>query len=125
MRLCLNHAWQTQALPLLFCDRQELAYHELAEREGVECQVSVPSAHMEEIVPAARLLSRATSEVPQGFEHSKRIFLHTVEGMKVVSEVRCCTAVHHDSCLVKEIFLFAYLCGCTAVAIHQMPPERS
>ncbi|KAK9862508.1 hypothetical protein WJX84_009406 [Apatococcus fuscideae] len=49
-------------------------------------QVSVPSAHMEEIVPAARLLSRATSEVPQDFEHSKHIFLHTVDRMKVVSE---------------------------------------
>ena len=45
---------------------------------------------MEEIVPAARLLSRATSEVPQDFEHSKQIFLHTVDRMKVVSEVCHC-----------------------------------
>ena len=43
---------------------------------------------MEEIVPAARLLSRATSEVPQDFEHSKQVFLHTVDNMKVVAEVR-------------------------------------
>ena len=63
---------------------------------------------MEEIVPAARLLSRATSEVPQDFEHSKQIFLHTVDSMKVASEVRACAfptqMTGGNTCIVGNLF---------------------
>ena len=38
-------------------------------------QVAVPQADMEEILPAARLLSRATAVSPSDYERAKTLFL--------------------------------------------------
>ena len=51
-------------------------------------QVLVPSAEMEEILPAARLLSRATSVTPSDYEQAKRMFLEGLERAKKEAQVR-------------------------------------
>jgi hypothetical protein len=41
----------------------------------VAFQVAVPQADMEEILPAARLLSRATAVTPSDYDRAKTLFL--------------------------------------------------
>ena len=48
-------------------------------------QVNVPSAHMEEILPAARLLSRATAVTPLDYERAKAAFLAHMQRAGVAS----------------------------------------
>ena len=48
-------------------------------------QVNVPSAQMEEILPAARLLRRATAVTPLDYERAKQGFLAHVDRAGVAS----------------------------------------
>jgi len=47
----------------------------------------VPTAQMEEILPAARLLSRATSPSPSDYERAKSTFLKAVAEAGVQAQV--------------------------------------
>ena len=49
-------------------------------------QVNVPEAHMEEILPAARLLSQATAVTPSDYEHAKAVFLRHVQTAGAAAE---------------------------------------
>lgn len=49
-------------------------------------QVSVPEAHMEEILPAARLLSQATAVTPSDYERAKAVFLEHVKTLGAAAE---------------------------------------
>ena len=49
-------------------------------------QVNVPEAHMEEILPAARLLSQATAVTPSDYEHAKAVFLRHVQSAGAAAE---------------------------------------
>ena len=50
-------------------------------------QVNVPHAQMEEILPAARLLSRATSPTPSDYERAKSAFLRGVHEARLQAKV--------------------------------------
>lgn len=47
----------------------------------------MPNAQMEEILPAARLLSRATSPKPSDYERAKSAFLQEVRGAILQAQV--------------------------------------
>ncbi|CAL8466123.1 g5659 [Coccomyxa elongata] len=49
-------------------------------------QVSVPTANMEEILPAARLLSRATALSPSDYERAKTLFLSGVDASNLAAQ---------------------------------------
>lgn len=51
-------------------------------------QVNVPTAQMEEILPAARLLSRATSPTPSDYERAKAAFLRGVRAATIQAQVQ-------------------------------------
>lgn len=51
-------------------------------------QVNVPTANMEEILPAARLLSRATALSPSDYERAKALFLSGVDASNLAAQVR-------------------------------------
>ena len=51
-------------------------------------QVSVPTANMEEIIPAARLLSRATALTPSDYERAKGAFLSGMGASGLAAQVR-------------------------------------
>ena len=55
---------------------------------GVDLQVSVPTANMEEIIPAARLLSRATALTPSDYERAKSAFLSGMDASSLAAQVR-------------------------------------
>ena len=50
-------------------------------------QVHVPAANMEEILPAARLLSRAAALTPSDYDRAKAWFLHGVDASKLAAQV--------------------------------------
>lgn len=50
-------------------------------------QVAVPQANMEEILPAARLLSRATAVTPSDYERAKTLFLTGLHNAGVQAQV--------------------------------------
>ena len=50
-------------------------------------QVAVPQADMEEILPAARLLSRATAVTPSDYERAKTLFLAGLHNAGVQAQV--------------------------------------
>ena len=50
-------------------------------------QVNVPTANMEEILPAARLLSRATALSPTDYERAKGYFLSGVDASGMMAKV--------------------------------------
>ena len=47
----------------------------------------MPTAQMEEILPAARLLSRATSPTPSDYERAKALFLKGVQQAAIHAQV--------------------------------------
>ena len=49
--------------------------------------MNVPVASVEEILPAARLLSRATGVTPADFERAKALFLEGVQNAGVAAQV--------------------------------------
>lgn len=51
-------------------------------------QVSVPTANMEEIIPAARLLSRATALTHSDYERAKSAFLSGMDASGLAAQVR-------------------------------------
>ena len=51
-------------------------------------QVAVPDADMEELLPAARLLSRATAVTPGDYEQAKGVFLQGLQNAGAQAEVR-------------------------------------
>ena len=51
-------------------------------------QVSVPTANMEEIIPAARLLSRATALTHSDYERAKSAFLSGMEASGLAAQVQ-------------------------------------
>ena len=51
-------------------------------------QVAVPDADMEELLPAARLLSRATAVTPGDYEQAKSAFLQGLQNAGAQAEVR-------------------------------------
>ena len=56
-------------------------------------QVAVPDADMEELLPAARLLSRATAVTPGDYEQAKGVFLQGLQNAGAQAEVRLCRPV--------------------------------
>ena len=50
-------------------------------------QVAVPQANMEEILPAARLLSRATAVTPSDYERAKTLFLTGLHNAGIQAQV--------------------------------------
>lgn len=50
-------------------------------------QVNVPTAQMEEILPAARLLSRATSPSPSDYERARTAFIKGVQEVSLQAQV--------------------------------------
>ena len=56
--------------------------------ESAGLQVSVPTANMEEIIPAARLLSRATALTPSDYERAKGAFLSGMDASSLAAQVR-------------------------------------
>ena len=70
--------------------------------EYLDLQVSVPTANMEEIIPAARLLSRATALTPSDYERAKSAFL---SGMDASSP--CCAGVPRQrTCILRPVVLW-------------------
>lgn len=71
-------------------------------------QVNVPTAQMEEILPAARLLSRATSPSPSDYERARTAFIKGVHEVSLQAQVNkifyyfnfmsCVWESNHDSC---------------------------
>ena len=59
-------------------------------------QVNVPTAQMEEILPAARLLSRATSPTPSDYERAKSAFLRGVHEAAIQAQVCRVKQPQHD-----------------------------
>ena len=55
--------------------------------EYLDLQVSVPTANMEEIIPAARLLSRATALTPSDYERAKSAFLSGMDASSLAAQV--------------------------------------
>ena len=55
--------------------------------EHLDLQVSVPTANMEEIIPAARLLSRATALTPSDYERAKSAFLSGMDASSLAAQV--------------------------------------
>ena len=51
-------------------------------------QVAVPDADMEELLPAARLLSRATAVTSGDYEQAKGVFLQGLQNAGAQAEVR-------------------------------------
>lgn len=49
-------------------------------------KVHVPSANMEEILPAARLLSRAAALTPSDYDRAKAGFLSGVDASKLAAQ---------------------------------------
>ena len=62
------------------------------------CQVAVPQADMEEIVPAARLLSRATAVSPSDYDRAKTLFLEGLQNAGVQAEVNASHGLHCMRC---------------------------
>ena len=56
-------------------------------------QVAVPQADMEEILPAARLLSRATAVSPSDYERAKTLFLTGLHNAGIQAQVCSCPSV--------------------------------
>ena len=54
---------------------------------GSWAQVNVPTASMQEILPAARLLSRATALTPSDYERAKAAFLSGVDASRLAAQV--------------------------------------
>ena len=50
-------------------------------------QVNVPTANVDEILPAARLLSRATAVAPIDYERAKTVFLQSVQHAGLAAKV--------------------------------------
>jgi len=70
-------------LPSIMCATQG---RHLTTVAAVCRQVNVPEAHMEEILPAARLLSQATAVTPSDYEHAKAVFLRHVQSAGAAAE---------------------------------------
>ena len=62
--------------------------HEDISYGDLDLQVSVPTANMEEIIPAARLLSRATALTPSDYERAKSAFLSGMDASSLAAQVR-------------------------------------
>ena len=74
--------------PAMACtkERRHAIVHRLiVQNYGI--QVNVPTANMEEILPAARLLSRATALSPSDYERAKALFLSGVDASNLAAQV--------------------------------------
>ena len=59
-------------------------------------QVNVPTANVDEILPAARLLSRATAVAPIDYERAKTVFLQSVQHAGLAAKVVACATSAHS-----------------------------
>ena len=59
-------------------------------------QVNVPTAQMEEILPAARLLSRATSPSPSDYERARTAFIQGVHEVRLQAQVLIATLLDRN-----------------------------
>ena len=62
-------------------------------------QVNVPGADLGEILPAARLLSRATALTPTDYERAKGLFLAGVDRAGLAAEVLAGSSLPLRACL--------------------------
>ena len=64
---------------------------------SVGFQVAVPQADMEEILPAARLLSRATAVTPSDYDRAKALFLAGLHDAGMQAQVSAALPLTHSS----------------------------
>jgi len=77
-------------------------------------QVSVPTANMEEIIPAARLLSRATALTHSDYERAKSAFLTGMDASGLAAQVN--TSQHAKEFL--HLSELAETCACIQICMH-------
>lgn len=75
------------------CSHRRVTKQLLPRDLAVGLQVNVPGADLGEILPAARLLSRATALTPSDYERAKGLFLAGVDRAGLAAEVPCLPAL--------------------------------
>ena len=74
---------------------------------------------MEEILPAARLLSQATAVTPSDYEHAKAVFLRHVQSAGAAAEnlskqARNIVSAPHGVAPAPRCYISRYLRGCSS-----------
>ena len=74
----------------------------------------MPTANMEEIIPAARLLSRATALTHSDYERAKSAFLSGMDASGLAAQVS--TSRHAKELLYLSVL--AEMCACIQISMH-------
>ena len=104
-----------QACIALHHIQQSCTQHLELSRAFFLSQVNVPTAQMEEILPAARLLSRATSPTPSDYGRAKAAFIQGVHEVSLQAKViltlswRSCSGLIQAHKLITAHPLLAWL----------------
>jgi len=80
--------------------------------------VAVPQADMEEILPAARLLSRATAVTPSDYDRAKTLFLAGLHDAGMQAQVSAALPCTHSNTAPVEICHMQAQVGAALLHIH-------